>query len=83
VRGDINCDHTLGVQAALSTIRWNYVWRPNILPPWCPGIGTYGVPVRGDLNCDGEINAADALVSVRFAAGLPSPLPSGCPPFNS
>jgi hypothetical protein len=40
-------------------------------------------PVRGDLNCDGEINATDALVSLRFAAGLPFPLPSGCPPLNS
>jgi hypothetical protein len=50
-------------------------WVSRYWDVWRPG--------GGDLNYDGEINAADALVAVRFVAGLPFPLPSGCPPLNS
>lgn len=82
VRGDINCDHNVDFRDAIALLRWVSAWNSTILPEGCLNLWD-GTPPRGDLNCDGEMNAADALVSLRFAAGLPFPLPSGCPPLNS
>lgn len=37
---------------------------------------------RGDLNCSGAVDPADALEVLKYDAGLPNDLPSGCPPIG-
>jgi len=40
-------------------------------------------PASGDVNCSGAVDPVDSLSLLRFDAGLPVNLPTGCPPIGS
>ena len=76
---DSNCNGTVDARDTLRTL--SGVANVAVTPaPNCPAQGApWGQRTGGDWNCDTFLDASDILYGLKAFAGIPDPVPSGCP----
>jgi hypothetical protein len=75
--GDLDCNGVLEGKDVLLVLDQN---DTSAQGGSCPAPGDpVGEHLKADVNCDGVVDPKDALVMLLKMAGLPLPIPSGCP----
>ncbi len=76
---DGNCNGTVDARDMLRTL--SGVADVAVTPaPNCPDMGApWGQRTGGDWNCDSVFDAAGILYGLKAFAGIPDPVPGGCP----